>query len=168
MQEADRWVFTICCGTLLCGVVSVLIPGKSMEKPMRMVLGLFMLCCFLLPAGVTFDLPGLGLEEAQQEAEQAAREVTGYFFRDSLEKGEDAVRETVAKELREYGINEQDIQIYIEADGEEKTEDLGDECLPGLTARVRLPHGLGDGEEGLRKRLEEKLGITVRLEYGGE
>ena len=167
MDEVDRWVFTVCCGALLCGVVSVLTPGRGMEKPMRMVLGLFMLCCFLLPAGIRFDLPQLAPEEPQSAADRAAGEITGYFLRDSLAKGEEALREEAAKELREYGINEQDIQIYIEADEEEGPGDLEDEGLPELTARVRLPQGLQDREGELRERLEEGLGIAVRLEYSG-
>jgi len=168
MDEVDRWVFTICCGALLCGVVSVLLPSRGMEKPMRMVLGLFMLFCFLLPVGRRFDLPSLELEEAQSAADRAAEEVTGYFLRDSAAKGEDALRKAAAKELREYGINEEDIQIYIEADEEDKAESLGDEGTPGLTARVRLPQGLRDRDGELRERLEEELGVGVRLEYDGE
>ena len=52
MDLVDRWVFTICCGTLLCGVVSILAVGKGTQRLMQLVLGLFMLCCFLLPAGM--------------------------------------------------------------------------------------------------------------------
>lgn len=168
MDELHRWVFTVCCGALLCGVVSVLVPGRGMEKLMRMVLGLFLLCCLLLPVGRGLRLPGLDLAEAQGEAERAAGETAEYFLRDSLEKGEGALRRAAAKELREYGIKEEDIQIYIETDREQGTDGPGDEGSPGFTARLRLPQRLRELEGEFRDRLEEVLGVAVRLEYDGE
>ncbi len=168
MDELHRWVFTVCCGALLCGVVSVLVPGKGMEKLTRAILGLFLLCCLLLPVGRQPRLPDLDLGEAQAEAERAAGEVSGYFLRDSVEKGEAALRREAAKELREYGIKEEDIQIYIETDKEQGTDGPGDESPSGLAARVRLPQRLRELEGEFREGLEERLGVDVRLEYDGE
>ena len=74
MDEVGRWVFTICCGAALCGVVSVLLPSKGMEKLMRMVLGLFMLCCFLLPAGLELDR-GLARGEFRMLTEEEAEKI---------------------------------------------------------------------------------------------
>ena len=76
MDEVRQWVFTICCGTLLCGVVSVLLPGKGTERLMSMILGLFMLCCFLLPAGISLELPEIDLPAAESARSQAAGELT--------------------------------------------------------------------------------------------
>lgn len=168
MDEVHRWVFTVCCGALLCGIVSVLLPNKGMEKLMRMVLGLFLLCCLLLPVGKPLPFPDLELEGAQAEAERAAGEVAGFFLRDSVEKGEAALRQAAAKELREYGIKEEDIQIYIEADGGEQAGSLGKESPSEITARVRLPQRLRELEEEFRERLKDALGVDVQLEYNGE
>ena len=117
MDLVDRWVFTICCGTLLCGVVSILAVGKGTQRLMQLVLGLFMLCCFLLPAGMELELPELAPSAPASAMEEAAGAVTGYFLRDTARRSEEELRRLAAKELREYGINEKDIQIYIEADG---------------------------------------------------
>ena len=168
MDELHRWVFTVCCGALLCGVVSVLVPGKGMEKLMRMVLGLFLLCCLLLPVGQEPRFPDLDLGAAQAQADRAAGEVAGRFFRDSVEKGEAALRQEAAKELREYGIKEEDIQIYIETDEEQGADGPGDESPPRIAARVRLPEKLRGLEGEFREGLEERLGVAVRLEYDGE
>ena len=163
MSEITRWVFTICCGTMLCGIVSVLSPGKGSERLMGMVLGLFMLCCFLLPAGLELDLDQelSGLSEASSAMESAADEITQYFLRDTADRAREELERAAEQQLAEVGINEEDFQIYIEADDPEGTG-------LGLTVVITLPMALQDREEELQGRLEEGLGIAVRLQYRGE
>ena len=162
MDEVRQWVFTICCGTLLCGVVSVLLPGKGTERLMSMILGLFMLCCFLLPAGISPELPEIDLPTAESARSQAARELTDYFLQDTLRRSEKELADAAAKELQEYGINEKDIQIYIETDESE------DGSILGLTVNITLPAEAREYHRELVRILEYELGAQVRLEYGGE
>ena len=61
------------------------------------------------------------------------------------------------EELRESGINGQDIQIYIEA------KEPKDDGRPELTAELILPRELAGRGEELRQLLEKELGIAVRL-----
>lgn len=162
MAEVNRWVFTICCGTLLCGVVSILAPGKGMERLLGMVLGLFMLCCFLLPAGLDLELDLPELTDASSAMESAAGEITDYFLQDTVRRSREELYQLAAKELLEYGINEKDIQIYIEADDPKEGGGLG------LAAELVLPSRLRDRREELQTRLEQALGIAVRLTYRRE
>ena len=162
MDEVRQWVFTICCGTLLCGVVSVLLPGKGTERLMSMILGLFMLCCFLLPAGISLELPEIDLPAAESARSQAAGELTDYFLQDTLRRSEEELAEAAAKELQEYGINEKDIQIYIE------TDESKDEGTPEVILNITLPEEARVNHNEIRRILEYVLGAEVRLEYGGE
>ena len=159
MDLVDRWVFTICCGTLLCGVVSILAVGKGTQRLMQLVLGLLMLCCFLLPAGMELELPELAPSAPASAMEEAAGAVTGYFLRDTARRSEEELRRLAAKELREYGINEKDIQIYIEADGPREGSGLA------FTVELVLPRQLQERQQQLLPRLEQALGIAVRLGY---
>ena len=159
MDLVARWVFTICCGTLLCGVVSILAVGKGTQRLMQLVLGLFMLCCFLLPAGMELELPELAPSAPASAMEEAAGAVTGYFLRDTARRSEEELRRLAAKELREYGINEKDIQIYIEADGPREGSGLA------FTVELVLPRQLQERQQQLLPRLEQALGIAVRLGY---
>ena len=159
MDLVDRWVFTICCGTLLCGVGSILAVGKGTQRLMQLVLGLFMLCCFLLPAGMELELPELAPSAPASAMEEAAGAVTGYFLRDTARRSEEELRRLAAKELREYGINEKDIQIYIEADGPREGSGLA------FTVELVLPRQLQERQQQLLPRLEQALGIAVRLGY---
>ena len=162
MDEVRQWVFTICCGTLLCGVVSVLLPGKGTERLMSMILGLFMLCCFLLPAGISLELPEIDLPAAESARSQAAGELTDYFLQDTLRRSEKELADAAAKELRQYGINGKDIQIYIE------THESEDGRVLGLTVNITLPAEAREYHRELVRILEYELGAQVRLEYGGE
>ena len=159
MDLVDRWVFTICCGTLLCGVISILAVGKGTQRLMQLVLGLFILCCFLLPAGMELELPELAPSAPASAMEEAAGAVTGYFLRDTARRSEEELRRLAAKELREYGINEKDIQIYIEADGPREGSGLA------FTVELVLPRQLQERQQQLLPRLEQALGIAVRLGY---
>ena len=159
MDLVDRWVFTICCGTLLCGVVSILAVGKGTQRLMQLVLGLFMLCCFLLPAGMELELPELAPSAPASAMEEAAGAVTGYFLRDTARRSEEELRRLAAKELREYGINEKDIQIYREAVGPREGSGLA------FTVELVLPRQLQERQQQLLPRLEQALGIAVRLGY---
>ena len=158
MTEVNRWVFTICCGAVLCGAVSVLLPSRGTERLMRLVLGLFMLCC-LLPAGMRLELPDLDPPEAAASMEQAAGEVTEFFLQDTLERSREELRQRAVEELRESGINGQDIQIYIEADGPREGSGLA------FTVELVLPRQLQERQQQLLPRLEQALGIAVRLGY---
>lgn len=164
MSEINRWVFTVCCGAMLCGVVSILTPGKGSERLMGMVLGLFMLCCFLLPAGINLELElsGPDLSAASSAMEAAAGELTRYFLSDTLRRAEGELRQRLEQELAAAGINEEEFQIYIEAD------DPAGENGPGLTAVVTLPPELWEREKELQGRLEEQLGVAVELRYRGD
>lgn len=166
MTEVDRWVFTVCCGAVLCGAVSVLVPSRGMERLMRMVLGLFMLCCLLLPAGTGLSLPEIEPEEAASALEDTAGAVTGFFLQDTLERSRTQLRRAAAEELGEYGIKEEDIQIYIETKGPEDPE--GKDGGPALTAVLTLPGALRGERERLLPRLEERLDVAVRLRFDGE
>lgn len=160
MPEITRWVFTVCCGAMLCGIVSILTPGKGSERLMGMVLGMFMLCCFLLPAGLKLELAAVipELDDASSAMESAAEEITRYFLQDTADRAQEELRRSLEQELRGYGINEEDFSIYIEAD------DPGEDGL-GLTAEVTLPEALRERREELEEHLREKLGIAVRIRY---
>lgn len=162
MSEITRWVFTICCGAMLCGIASILSPGKSSERLMGMVLGLFMLCCFLLPAGLDLklELTGQDLSDASSAMESAAGEITRYFLDDAARRAQEELRQRLEQELAGTGINEEDLQIYIEAD------DPGEDNGLAITATVILPARLRDRLEV--RRLEEALGIAVELRYREE
>ncbi len=111
------------------------------------------------------DLAELEPPEAASAMEEAAQRATHHFLQDTLSRSQEELRRLAGKELEESGINEKDIQIYIEAD-EGTGHQAGD--LPSLTARVILPASAKQREQELRELLEKKLDIPVQLTCDGE
>lgn len=163
MDEVKKWVFTICCGTLLCGVFSIFTPSKAFEKTTGLILGLFLLICFLTPIQVDFSGFELRAEGAEDRRNSVAGETDQFFFRAAVEKSEDAIHEIIYKQLEQYDIKAGDIQIYIETEegspqGEEKK----------IVVSILLPRRMEEHHAVVRKALEYELGVDVRLEYREE
>ena len=163
MGEVQSWVFTICSGTLMCGVFSILVPGKAFEKVTRLILALFLLICFLTP--VEIDLSDLSpdMDAAEEIRNRVAENADSYFFRAAAEKSEEAIIEIVLKQMAQYDIKEEDIQIYIETEegspeGEEKR----------IVVSVTLPAQMRQNHTVIHKALEYELGTDVQLEYREE
>ncbi|MEA5011680.1 MAG: hypothetical protein VB100_08185 [Angelakisella sp.] len=161
MDEIRRWVFTICCGALVCGIISILIPSKSYQKIMSLLLGLFLLLCFLTPVKIDLSSIQLNAEDAEEQRQKVAEDTDQHFFRTAADKSEEAIKEIIYKQLGQYDINLGDVQIYIETKG-----DAGEE--KELIVSIRLPQRMEQYHSVVRKALEYELGVTVRLEYAME
>ena len=161
MAEASRWVFTICCAVLICGLVSAILPSESMEKAMSLILGLFLLCCFLLPMGVDFSDFRVDLQSPDSVQEETAREATDFFLRGAMEQNLEAAEKEILEYLGEYGIKPDEADIYI--DTEEKPSGEWE-----MIVSICLPERARENHDVIYKALEYKLGTTVRREYAGE
>lgn len=162
MSQLSQWVLTICCGVLICGMVSVLIPSKSMEKGMNLVLGLFLLSCLLLPTGL--DVSQFHLERSSPEElrERVAEQTSDYLFRSVLDLGEEEAAAIIYGQAARYGIKPEEIVIYMDT---EEAPQTGEKIL---VAEVHLPRRAKEFHSVLHKALEYELGVTVRLEYSKE
>ena len=161
MDQVTGWVLTICSGVLICGVVSVLVPSASMEKIMSLVLGLFLLCCFLLPTGIDFSDFNLSLDSPEEIRNQVADETTDFFLDSALKSSEEEISAIIYKQMKEYGIKEDEIEIYIKSE----------EALDGekeIVVEIELPERIKERHDVIHKALEYELGVTVRLEYAKE
>ena len=162
MSQVTSWVLTICGGVLICGLISVLIPNASLEKSMNLVLGLFLLCCFLLPAGLDFSDLSWDLDLPVDQMEQMAEETQDFFLQSALDRSEEEAAAIIYKQMKDYGIKENEIQIYIKSeaqspDGEEE-----------LVVEVILPERVQEYHDIIHKALEYELGVSVRLGYQEE
>ena len=161
MSEASRWVLTICCALVICGVISALLPNDTTEKPMGLILGLFLLCCFLLPTGLSFSGFRLDVQSPSSAMEEAQKETTDHFIQGALEDSRQSIEQEIYDYLDEYGIKQNECQIYIDTE-EGQSGELE------LIINIRLPERVREYHDVIHKALEYKLGTTVRLEYAGE
>jgi len=158
VQSLSGWIMTICTGALICGVMSALIPHGTYAKMMDTVLGVFMLCCFLIPAGMNFSLPSPDISAAEEKRLESASSTGDYFLFRAQEKTREAAHRIILARLSEYGINEDETEIYI---GTEETSSAAE-----LFAEVKLPQRVSDKHDEIKRILEYELGMKTRLEYG--
>lgn len=154
MTEVTGWVFTICSGALICGVVSALIPGKNYEGSIQLLLGLFMLFCFLVPVSMDWELPSVDLEKAEDKRIAAAGEVedrlSSQVERDSVQR----LTETATQALEQYGVRADEIEVSLAADEKGETG-----------AVVSLPQCCEEQHTVLHRLLEYEFGISVSMQY---
>lgn len=153
MDGIRGWVFTICGGALICGIASALIPSKSYEKAIQLLLGLFMLFCFLTPITGDWELPEISVSEAEQRRLEIAgqmEQIASEQLKSSLELRAD---EELAKLLSEYSIEPGDCSVSLAGDGEE------------AYALLRLPEKQRGRGLSIKNRLSTALGMPVELRY---
>lgn len=160
MDSIRGWIYTVCTGAVICGIVSALLPSEKYRRVMGSVLGLFMLCCFLIPSGLSFSGLAIDTDTAEWQRQQTANEISDYFFGRTAALSCEEIKDTVDGLLAGYGINSGDIEIYIDTDEESDGREI--------TVRVTLPQRVRDRHDELHKVLEYELGVPVQLEYREE
>jgi len=154
MSEVSGWVFTICSGALICGVVSALIPSKSYEGAIQLLLGLFMLFCFLVPVSLHWELPKVDLEAIEDKrlevASGAEKQLNEQVARDSVE----TLKKTACEVLSQYGLREDEIGISLGVDEQDRSY-----------AVVSLPQRCQEQHAVFLRLLEYEFGIPVQIEY---
>jgi len=153
MPELSGWIFTICAGIVVCGIVTPLIPSEKFAQAMKPLLGLFVLTCLLSPIRMNFDLPKIDIEEAEQArvlaAEEFNNQITNVVDKSSEEIVEKAVRELINAE----GLVCSYLNINISAE-DDKT-----------IAVITLPTEFSQYSQRWSQILSYQLSITVKFEF---
>ena len=161
MEQAARWVYAVCVGAMICGIVSVLSPAKALAGPLRMLLGLFLLLCFLLPLSVSWELPEIDWQEMELQRQQAAKRA-GEPFRQRLEEeGERQLERQISELMSQMGAQEGEYAIYLELE----TEPYGE---TSVRIRLTLPEKLMQRHLEIQERLEKELDFPIVIQYKGE
>ena len=152
METIRTWALTVALSALAGGIVWLLAPKGSVQKALRTVVAVFLLCAFLSPL---LHWQGLALQWLPEEA-QAPPTLPGF---DALLYGQ--LQGAVEKELRRRiaqvleGRNLAG-QILLE------TDILPDGGINIATAKVILPPGANTA--GLAFALREAAGLDVEIE----
>lgn len=159
LQALQSWCYTVCAGTLFCGIVMLLSPSERFRPMLQMILGLFLLIC-LISWG---KADGLHISwdstAAEQKREESAAQTTDYFLARVLELSEGAITEKCEDYLLEYGIKPDEFQIYIIADRENDTDEL--------SVELHLPQRVKEYSHIISKALSYEFGLDVRVQFDG-
>jgi len=154
MQTIRAWMLTIALSALAGGIVWLLTPKGSVQKAVRTVVAVFLLCAFLSPL-----LNRQGIDFAFLLPEEAAAPTIPGFDETVSRQLQSAVEQELTRRIFSV-LEEQKIsgQILV------RTDILPDGGINIATAKVALP--AGTNTSGLKKRLAEAAGTEVEISVG--
>ena len=151
IESLRNWALTVALAALAGGIVRLLTPKGSVQKAVRVVVAVFLLCAFLSPllsrGGTSFDwiLPEMaepptiaGFDEEVSRQIQAAVE--------------SEIRGRVERVLAERSVEG---QIYL------RTDILSDGSIEIVTAEVVVPPGTNT--TGLAAQLKSETELDVKI-----
>ena len=154
MQPIRTWMLTIALAALAGGIVWLLVPKGSVQKAVRTVVAVFLLCAFLSPL-----LNRKGIDFALLLPEESAAPTIPGFDETVSRQLQAAVEQELTRRIS--GILEsQKIsgQILV------RTDILPDGSINIATAKVTLPAGANTS--GLQNKLAEAVGTEVEITAG--
>ncbi len=149
MSEVSQWVFTICSGAFICGIVSILLPSSSCKNSIRLLLGVFMLTCFVMPVTLGFDLPSIDVSQAEETRLEIAESIGETTEDIAVESYTTELQDTVYSLTQQYGIEAE--TVYIELV----------EAESGYICSVAIPIADGIDSTELQREIEIALGIET-------
>lgn len=149
MDELRSWVLTICGGTLICGIVSALVPGQSFVRPMRLLLGIFLFTCFLTPFSMELTLPQVDISAAEQQRQNIA--VT-------IERRTEVQME---EELEQRACEQAALLLGEPAEPDDISATAYRQENGSLTLSLLLPEYARLRSAELCEKLSEQLGVAV-------
>ena len=151
MQTIRTWMLTVALSALAGGIVWLLTPKGSVQKAVRTVVAVFLLCAFLSPL---LNREGANFEWLLPE-EAAAPTIPGFDETVSRQL-QSAVEQELTRRISGV-LDEQKIsgQILV------RTDILPDGGINIATAKVALPPGANTS--GLKNRLAKAAGTEVEI-----
>ena len=147
MDWIRSWIEGIAFAAILGAVVVTLTPEGGMEKSVRTVVSLFLLCMLALPlfrGNLTLDVPELPPAADTQTGAAALLDTAAH-------QAEAAVREQAAALLKKEGISYTDIRIDMEVNE-------ADAAVNVRRVEILAPGGDADA---IRSQIETRLGIPA-------
>lgn len=159
MDAVHQWALGICLTVLINAVVHYVIPSGSMEKMLRLVLGVFVLCGILLPLSKT--LPSLDWEmEKPTETIHDTDGFAGEVERQIFSQAEQNIKQVVIVELEKNGYPWKNVSVRMDTN-----EDRG---IVINQVVVTLDKDALVQKEELTAHLEKTLGLKTEVVWDGE
>lgn len=154
MDNVAQWATVICIAAVMCMLFELLSPNGNMEKIMRFVLGLFMLCAIVIPLtqmvfNINIDLSQIDSNSINQS------EVIDKVNSQSVDIGKETVISLVKQCLAEQNAEAKKIEVSMD-----KKED---NSISIVLVTVYLDDIYKEDIVNIKTKLQDKLGIDVKI-----
>lgn len=154
VDNVAQWATVICIAAVVCMLFELLSPNGNMEKIMRFVLGLFMLCAIVIPLtqmvfNINIDLSQIDSNSINQS------EVIDKVNSQSVDIGKETVISLVKQCLAEQNAEAKKIEVSMD-----KKED---NSISIVLVTVYLDDIYKEDIVNIKTKLQDKLGIDVKI-----
>lgn len=153
MGAIRSWALIICFASIACTMLEIITPNGKMEKMMKLVLGVFMICAIITPLVTTFR--NIDINFKTNNYEDDLEEYKNKFDTKMNEIAIDKIKDLTLNELNLINIKPRKIDVFMDM----KDKD----CISIKEITVTLDKKNLNKQEEVKKVIEEKLGIKTNI-----
>ena len=153
MEAIKSWALIICFASVACTMLEIITPDGKMEKMMKLVFGVCMLCAIITPLITT--LKNIDISLKANDYEYNIKEYKNEFDTKINEVAIDKIKDLVLNELSLINIKPRKIDVFMDM----KDKD----CISIKEITVTLDKQNLNKQEEVKKVIEEKLGIKTNI-----
>lgn len=154
MNIINQWSTLICLSSIACVIIEFMLPSGKMEKMLRMVLGVFILSCLVIP--FSNGIPRFKLK-IDSDLIKSKEEYKFLEFADNQFQmfAVDNLKVIIGGVLKDIGIKEEKIEIFMDT--------KRDNCISITKCRIFIKK-LNEKEIGsIKRELKEKLNMEAEV-----
>lgn len=154
MDGVAQWASVICIAAVVCTLFELLSPNGKLEKIMRFVLGLFVICAIIIPLGqavlnINLDLSGIEQFEADDSSfSEKVNEQTENI-------GKESVIQLTKQVLNKIGVTPKKVEISMDT--------KEDNSISIVLVTVYVDREYKEDKIKIKNTLEEELGLDVSV-----
>lgn len=153
MENMSRWATVICIAAVVCVLFELLSPKGSLEKVMRFVLGLFMLCAIIIP--LTQGAFNIHFNFSPQESFEEKSNFEKRTEEQIMELGKDSVSSLTSDCLNKMNVEAKKIEISMDTEQ--------DNSISIVMVTVTIDQKDKDQKIKIRDTLKKELGLNVQV-----
>lgn len=154
MNEIKGWAILVCVSAIACSLLDMIVPSGKMEKIVRFVFGVFMICAVINPFVTATKGFDIDLKIPNSEIKK------DYKFSESMEDIEMRAAECKIKNILEETLDE----INIEPQKINISMDINEENSISINkVEVVLGKENIDRQEEVKSIIKNKLGLNCKV-----
>lgn len=153
MDNISQWATVICIAAVVCVLFELLSPKGSMEKMLRFVLGLFMLCAIILP--ITQGAFTFHFDFSPQESFEQKSDFEQQTEEQIKELGKESVSTLTQQCMNKMNVEAKKIEISMDT--------KQDNSISIVMVTVTIDPKDKDQKIKIRDTLKKELGLEVQV-----
>ncbi|MCY1714226.1 stage III sporulation protein AF [Caproiciproducens galactitolivorans] len=153
MNAVREWSAAICLAALVATLLQSLVPGGSMERMVRFVVGAFMICAIIVPLAKI--APQIGTKFQTDAPSRANSQLEGTVDKQISEAAQASIKNLVITELNNIGVKCKNVRVFMD------TNEDGSISINKVV--VTLAKGYSSDCEKASAHLKKVLGLKMEV-----